>query len=684
MINKGDPINPKNLSDLVVSKFTTLLQNITGYIPLGFNDLYSLTGTKSFAIRPKVENPIYSTRTGSVLYDYLADKNQPDIGASFLGTPWNQVMFDNFSGSINFDFNLGSKDEPFVKHTSKLQLNPASDLRGGVPFRGNYPFLFNGFLGLSNSFEDKSIRLEIDTTGTSATVKAKQISLLNRAHDYSYENDSIPEESDRYNLETKTFKDINITFGTGGLAPNTDYIIALNYSSTSGSSIGIGTFSGQWTKTDKYPVISNEDIYSNKYRYTRPLFLIHTDSQSRFSVSNVDAWGEVETTLNSDKLYGKTYQQASSSNTTESIATSEVDRRVIPAWYYLDNDNNFIVSKTNYSGLIRHIPGAGASKVVIKRDTYGATLSEIDDQNIPVTIKVGSCEVTNGTNSIWLKDINVVMSQNTIKCNIAPYGASNSRGLYVWLVADPKSIGDNSRNTDTNLKVHLVFSPFPVWQNGLNGNLGVANALTQVGTSSAGTSKNLSNLEYRCRIGYIPPFKYSPFTAGTSEPFVSYDGDYYFPNLNYYSTIANQYNVLGTGVTPAGAWTPIAGTSVYSIPQYGIVGTSNTDNHGTSYTCKTLNLDFINSSGTKVATDGTKSQYVGVTGNLITSQDIYSKLDIYNYNGKKTTLVQNITIPVYSNDTLSYSGTGADGGTYWTGRYKSAWIRGFTLPIDYK
>jgi len=674
MINKGDPISPKNLVSLITTRFNTILSSVVNYIPLGFNELYSIVGTKSFSIRPKVSNPVYSARSGSVQYEYLADTNQPNIGVSYYGTPWTQELANNFGISNNFDYNLGSRKESFVKYTNKLPINPATDIVGGVPLRGNSPFIFNGFLGMSNNFEDQNIRLYIDTEGTSINVKAKQVSVLSRGTNYSITTDLLSSESDRYNLETITLNDIDLSINKSvSLISNNDYIVSVIHVPSTGSSALDLQLISEFEKEDYYPVITHSSYTID--RYTRPLFLTHYNSNGVFEVGNIDAWGEQESGTNGDSKFTKIYQESSGDDTTLSIQTIDEDRRVVPAWYYLDNDNSFIVEKTNYSGLIRHIPGAGASKVSIKRLSNGNSNSYTEDDNF-IEISIGTIELTDGINSLWLNDIKVSVTQETIHSSRTPYGCATNRGLYLWLVADTSSI--HNSYSSKNIRLKLIPSPFPVWDDGLDGNLGVSSAIYRSGSALY----DISDYTYRCRLGFLPTYRDTStyMTIGTAEPFESYDGEYYFPNNTWYSS--KGIMCLASGSTSA----ILDQTTIYNLPQYGITGTSTTNNSGTGLACTYILNQIVNTTGTVVGdaiATGTGGQYAYLYTNIDT--DYRLGLSVFNKEGKLTTTVSNFKVALLDNRTnLYYTGTGADGGSGWDYRLKSSWLKGFYLPCDWR
>jgi hypothetical protein len=671
MINKGDPINPKNLTDLITGKFSQILSSITTFIPLGFNSLYQTTGTKSFLIRPKVENPVYDTRSGSIQYDYLADENQGKIGAAYYGTPWTQQLAINFGISNNFDYSLGSQKEPFIKYSNKLLVNPVTDILGGVPFRGNSPFINNGYLGMSNSFEDKNIRLYVDTEGTNLNIKASQISVMSRgtsytveANQYDADYDVLASESDRFNLETITLNNIDLTLDSSALSfPDKDYTVYLEYDPSVGSSSLNVTDTSNLVKGSSYPIINDPSTWINT-KYYRPLFLIRSDENSRFTTSTINAWEETESGTNGNNIYTKLYQQSSSPDTTETISTIDIDRRAVPAWFYLDNDNNFCVSKTNYSGLIRHIPGAGASKVIIKRLEYPVTNDVTGNNEVPVQIKVGSCELTDGTTSLWVKDIDISSTNYVLTYNTS--GIPYKKGYYLWLLANPKSIGDSGTSSNTNLSLKVLASESPTWES-INGNYGAKTYGTDIH----------NGYTHRCRIGYLPPFYRTGYTTGSSEPFVAYDGEYFFPNLSWYSAVTNQHNTIATGSRNV-SYDVLDFNTFKSIPQYGI---SEAGTCGTSLTCKELLVMNVLSTGTKV-TSGT-----GIAAGVIPgvySLPIVARLGIRTDAGKKTTLIQHERIPLMENDILKYTGTGYDGGSTVNYRWVSSWLKGFYLPFDYR
>lgn len=695
MINKGNPINPKELLDIVSSKFNTILTNIVNFIPLGFNELYTVTGTKSFSIRPKVSNPVYSARSGSVQFEYLADTSQPNIGVAYYGTPWTQELATNFGVTNNFDYNLGSKREPFPKYTNKLSINPATDIVGGVPFRGNSPFINNGFIGMSNGFEDQNLRLYVDTSGTTLTFKAAQVSVLSRGTNYDigtavggfvYVGDS---EIQRFNLEMKTLKDIDLSTTSVGHIPDItgyegDLVLWLVRNELYDTTELKLTTIDDLYKLDSYPIIDHPALQSEDY--VRPLYIIRHEAFTNdlmgtdyfFNLSNVYAWGEsASDNTNGDTKFTKLYQQSSGADTTLQIQTIEEDRRAIPAWYYLDNDNSFIVEKTNYSGLIRHIPGAGASKVKIKRESYPISSTVEDNDNVPVTIEIGSIELTNGVTSIWVKDLNITTTNGGLYSALS-FETSTSRGLYLWLLADPLSIavsniGSSYSPTYRNLRMILIASGSPTWD-AIDGNFGMS-----------AFAAAYPEYTHRCRIGYLPPSAITGITTGTSEPFVAYDGDYYFPNLNYYSTITNQHNCIGTGVTDG--LNLFHTDALRSLPQYGI---SVSGTRGTCSAAKEILTMNVMSSGTAVGTTlatGTGAQWAGIVPSSAmsstTTKDDYL-LKVFNFEGKQTTLVEHKRIGLLKNDSLYYMGTGADGGAALNYRLKSSWLKGFYLPFDYR
>jgi len=672
MFKKGQDINPKELETLIHTKFKDLISLISKYIPLGFNETFSITGYKTFLTRPKVTNPTYSTVS-------KGDTIQPAIGAAFLGTPYTLELGQNL-GLANYQtFNFGSKDEPFFRANNNFLYNPNSDLVGGVPIKGNSPLLFNGFVGFNNFFEDSNIRTYSNEDGTELTIKAKRISLMIRPqnlNDFTVTNDSIKNYTDRFNMELKSFNDINITMNvntpfaptvSNGYYPaNTtgDQAIWLVFD-PSKSSVEAIRVPWNFDYVKVLGVINNPYNQGGNsfladypsYKYVRCVACVHVNDYSNtFDVSRTLAWGETATGSNGNYGYTELYQQDSSPDTTIRLTTQTNDRRIKPAFYYLDQKNDVLINKTFYNGITRNLPGAGASKVFVQwkqEDGFARDLS----------IKVGSCELTNGTQSIWLKDISFPSLRLETTANLEYDGGgasfpSSNTGFYIWLTANPKSILDTSVYAgNNNLRIKLVASQSATWD-ASNGNSGVSPIWKLPNAQYA----------YRARIAWVPDL-------GNNWGYTMINGKYTFNQFPTYISWNQNGDVIGTGNTTGGTYTALNLTNV-NIPRCSI--------GGTRFEASQLGVRLVIDD----TTANTTSEYVALTTTTLNSVASFGTLgkpsSFLNERQMKITKTSGTSIkysnfndtilPIMPTDTVYYAGTNLQGTS-------GAYVNSFYLPI---
>lgn len=687
MINKGEPINPKKLENLIVSKFNSIFTTLSRLIPIGFNSLYNVIEEKTFSIRPKVINPIYSTRSGSDENAISADITQPNIGSSYLGTPWTASLGQRFGVDQYTNINKGSTQEPYDKIVPKVPYNPTTDLFGGVPLRGNAPLLHRGFVGLSNWFEDSNIRAYVDESGGTFTLKAKQLSML-----YPYREIITSDDYDEYVYKkgialSQPIANINKSVNCSGLSEG-DYLAFIT---------GTGTYSNNtFTQDDldirfkdidslstDYGITWSGDpsfsSYGTAHRYERPLFVVYSNGTG-IETSSVTAWEEViGTNTNSDPKYSKLYQQCTSTDTTTTLQTLDSDRRMIPAYHYFNNNNDKLISNITYSGIIKDIPGAGGNKVTIDAPIWSASSPLLN-------ISVAQCELTNGTRSLWIRDLNL-SGDDIYYQNGSPSDPYQQRGLYIWLVANIKDASKGTFGTSISdipgysLDTKVVLHSSPTWSSDNHNNSGTTRSTTFWYTSDD---------VYRCRIGWIPT---DP--NRTAIPTKIVDGKHMFPTVNRFTGGANnslKNLTLGTGGTD-GTYQPVSLNQCRILPIWGNNGLGSTTTC-TSVACTSINMELHNISGTRT----TGTSWVGVTTDTISTAagiDVQTTGAVDQLSGSpwlgasvsgtdSYIYRDTFDMSVGTNDTIYYTGTGADGGSYWNGTLKMALVRGFYLPYSWQ
>lgn len=506
----GGSLDPKALETLIASTLQALVAKVRAYIPLGSNLPYTLNplNAKTFNIRPKVENPVYTTRSN--IGNNQNDTSQPDIRAAFLQTPWSLNLYQSLGATLSGNQSFNGVD-PSYKSEDIFQVNPSSDrFFGTLPYKGNSPFIWRGSLGFSNSWQDTNVRTYANSAGTTLTVKAKRLSLLARPQStsaFSVTTDALTNLPDRRNLEMIHLDDVNLTVSstavfvnaatpTSGHYPsvtnNRDYGVWVVYDRINNrQAIVLSDWSADLTQISSFVAYFNSGwlgTYAN-YIYIRCVGCVHIDSFGLFDVSQTQAWGEEATTQNAEPGYGQLYQQEQSSNPIIKLSTTTLDRRIVPAYYYMEQSNELLLSSVCYSGLVRHQPNSGSDRLAIDYNTLGVT-------NDTLLITIGSCELTDGANSIWLSgdialpsiQLDNVELDNDI---VAPYTKTASQGYYLWLVANPKSILDTGTPTsgapNNNLRVKLMASTSATWA-GVSSTWKVA----------------YPDFTYKCRIGWAP------------------------------------------------------------------------------------------------------------------------------------------------------------------------------------
>lgn len=665
-VSPGNPINPNSLVDLVKTKYQTILSKLTTLIPLGFNSEYTIVGTKIFNIRPKVINPYYSSRSGSDINNLTADTTQPNIGVAFLGTPWTHQLSKDF-GLDNYAISsLGDTSQPFIKLQPTLKINPVSDLVGGIPYLGNSPFINRGHLAFSNSFEDANIRGYTTPSGDNLVVKAQSLGLA-----YTYV-DSFGLEDKISNGYGTGIKYSNPLYNFSGTVVGTnltagDYVVMVTGTSTRnksivGSSIFLVPTSDLYYSygANSYNLIPTHGIGATNIVYERPLFSVYSNGTS-LEVSSQTAWNEtISTGLNTPHQYGKVYQQATSENTAQLVSSRTDDRRLIPTYYYYNLNNSTYVDLVGYQGLIKDAPGAGANQVYLTTQTIGGSSV--------VKGVIEQCEITNGTNSIWVKNINV---EDILNIQGTGYNTTGT-GSYIWLVGDvierSTPTGSTYSQSDKGNILHLAIyrDQFSKW----------SQVQKQSGNILSVSNRILKEDTYRCRLGWIP-------RDGSDSQVITINNEkHYYPNINRFSTTLNELT-LGTGQTTSGLYNkvtyntckvlPFVGTNLpitsLDLEMWNISGTSVT---GTTWVAATTNTI-----ATAVNTDISLVQAIGTKGNAAFLGSPGSGTSNYIFSS-------NHTLPIGTNDSLYYAGTGADGGSYWNKSFKMALVKGFTLPYSFE
>jgi hypothetical protein len=712
-VNKGDKITKKSLTDMISQKYDSIISSIVNYIPLGFNDLYTITAQKIFNIRPKVVQNTYSTRTGSIVDVAGGDTSQSNIGAAYLGSPYTLELGEALGLATYSNSGLGSSEQPFIKAEPLLAYEPVTDLiGGGVPFHGNTPFMWRGYMAFSNFFEDTNIRTIVSSDGNTFTLTAKSISVMIRAQattDFTMGTDSMNTYTDRSNLEMKTLSSVNINATSASLVEGTgagDYLIWLIYNPTTLDKLLIGVkWTSDLTTINGIVNIPYSDYFTDYagYTYTRPIAVVYWDGTD-FITTKQQAWGELATTTNAEPIYGKQYQQVSSPDPIIRENTSTDDRRMIPSYHYMDQKNNTIIGKTVYSGLVRHIPGAGGNRIKMQiqsGDYSGAGAVKID---------INQCELTDGSTSIWVKDLDIPplnVTSTTAATDLVHLNGESQTGYagYLWLCADTRSMLDPTGSETNNLRLKLFLSNSPTWNPDWDSSTILDNA-KRYGNSGVGS--NYSKYTHRCRIGWLRIYYFGAYNDQSGgyrmhNGVYTIDSDLLGRTYNGLTSL-NSFTggwTIGTGYTTGGAYTLIStGTSIpiwATLPYFGSLGTS--------LACTEMRIGLYLNSGTAISM-GT-APWVAVTTS-IDRHDNYRKgsgtegtrpstdgyrSDVcclgYEYGnagavgGLAQTLgygIYTLPIDVDGQTRLYYAGTGGEGAVI-GGNTRRAVVQGFTLPI---
>lgn len=681
-IDKGQPLNPKLLNDLIHTKYRAVLDTLKTVIPLGFNSLYNIIGNKTFNVRPKVINPYYTTQSGSDITPLDADKSQANIGAAYLGTPWTYQLGSDFGITNYSTSNIGDSNQPFIHYNPTVKINPASDLVGGIPYIGNSPFIFRNHLLMSNWFEDANIRAYTDPKGENIVVKAQSLSMY-----CPYIESSIEDGySGGYGTGIKVSDPIYRFSGTiaGTNLAAGDYLVYALGTGTNGKSINMGsnlyitpTVGGNtqysYGVTHINQVNNHNDITAPTI-YERPLFVVYSNGTA-VKVSSQTAWNEADTTyLNTNKSYGKLYQQSTTDNTARLVRTSINDRRMVPAYQYYNLNNSSLIDKVSYQGIVRDVPGAGGNQV---------NISVSFDTNSKITLSgsIGQCELSNGTSSIWVKNLNVA---NITYNNGSIVG--NSNGYYLWLIANviDKDVasGSTAANSPTGSILHVQIQALP---NATWNNYGFLQGPTK---STAGSERVFKSDSFRCRIGWVPGLSSNAKNYDISTLLIK-DGYHNYPTVSRYST--NLQNItIGTGVTNLGQYQRISYSNLWSLPV--LINSTSARLSATSTPATSIDLELWNISGTDV----TGTNWVSVTTDSIAtaanSKPLASTAANIRTNaaflagpstGTSNFILRTATsLSVGTNDNIYYAAQGPDGGSYWNKSYKMALVKGFHLPYS--
>ncbi len=544
----NDPIDPKLLEDVVESKYKLLASSLSGFIPVGFNDLYTISVEKIFKTRPKVLNPSYDSIS-------KGNTNQSSILVPYFGTPLTMYLLKQLGITTYQNQSLNNIDS-FYKTEELVPYEPTSASIGGMPYKGNSPFIFRGFLGFSNFVQDTNVYIYPTLEGNSLMFKAKRLSVLISPlseNAFSVTSDSLITEADRFeiekidldNLNIELFKDNIFDGNNNGIYPSKilgqDYAIWIVYSPTLQDYRMIAV---PWT--DEYALILGEVPAPHPnwladypdYTYYRCVACVYLNEDNVFEVSNETAWDEFVDTVNSSYIYSKIYQQSASTTPLTKHATQPNDRRIIPTYYYMVQNNENIASKVNFKGLIRHAVDAGINRVYL---SYGANNFTMQDQ---VYLKIGSCELSDGTSSFWLSgDIEFppkVLSEIELDSG-GSYVAG--QGYYLWVTVDPLSILDTSLNAPlNNLRIKLIASTSSTW----------------AGVDTVWKALNL-DYTYRCRVGWVR----KALSTSSDIRFIMQDGHYAFTEKTWHYTTTPNMNLLASGVSTGNNYVPITTTDTF-------------------------------------------------------------------------------------------------------------------------
>lgn len=587
-IYKGKPINPLELQEDIRQLFTLLRQKVKNFIPIGGGLPVELKASKFFNTRPQALNTNYSSITKN-------NTAQTEKTVEWLGSPLTLDLLTKLNVirqySADAETSAGEVFASFYSYDGKTNdykkedvypLNPSTDkLVDGVPLKGNSPFIFNSYLGFSNFVEDTNIRLLPSEDGSSLIVRAKRLSLLlwpQNTTDFLVTNDLFKGEQDRKQIESVELNNIDITIGSqtpfvvspiqAGHFPTVqagkDFGVWIVHNRTMQVTTAILT---DWS--NPYPSLNGvvRIPYSGwlsgvtqNFLYYRCVACVHINSEGKFEVSKELAWGDKATTQNGDYAYTEIYQQNSEANFTLQNSTIPEDRRIIPSYYYLYHINPSFYSLVNYSGIIKHVPGAGGNQVEVTLD------SPIQNSTPTCVIKIGSLEATDSKESIWISDVNLNLSslnpqvnngQTELDTGTFTFGQS----YYVWLVVNPFTILDKSTSAPKkNLRMKLLLSRSDTWS----------------GVNSVWKANNTGYI-FRSRLFWI-----NTKSNGEIKPFYMRDGFYRFLNLPgaANSSAGVVYEFSDQGVL-------LSGTT--SVPNYSVISSANsfpTNSSGTILNAK--------------------------------------------------------------------------------------------------
>lgn len=566
----GDPIKAFELEQWLTDLYSSLRSVVKNLIPLGSSFAANLTGLKTFIYRPSIISPIadYDSRS-------FGNTSQSLRQTNYLGMPWTVTLAENLNliPSVSSNIQFAGNTQTYVKEDI-LPYNPSSDLQfNDNPYLGNSPFINNGYLGFSNFAQDTNIRIYPNESGTVLTVKARRVSALARATSsttFNVSNDSLSGYDNRFNPEWYHINNLNTTVSST-LNLNTSSSISGFYPSLSTTS-GLDKDYGVWlicnpynatslialTLWDaNYPVINNivcnlrtsgtyitsETSISTTYPYIRCLGCVHVNSDGKFEVSAKTAWGEVvSATLNSAFEYSELFQQDSETNTITRNTTQPNDRRIVPSYYYMEQNNPTFKNSISYNGIVRDAPDSGSSQV---------TLRFAGNINTPnsLTLSVNSCELSNGTNSFWLSNLsaeyNFWSGVETDRASSSNYiqnvtSNTNSSGWYFWLAANPLSIVEQNSLAKNPLTTSIQPSNFRL-------KLFVSSSSTWSGIGSAYKSSNLAGYDYRCRLGWVRNEFRTSSSSLTFDNFIIRDGlTQLYNGLIGYTTSTPNYTLTTT------------------------------------------------------------------------------------------------------------------------------------------
>jgi hypothetical protein len=671
----GEPIDPNKLEKIISDYLVSIRNKVKNFIPLGSIFATSFSAVKTFITRPKVLNQSYSNRTQ--LANNQVDLGQLNVSSTFLGTPYTLGLGQNLGIALSGSQVIDGQS-PTYKKEDVYPYNPSTDyLYGGLPFKGNSPFVFNNFLGWSNNIEDLNLRILPGTDGYSLNFRAKRLSLLIRetsASAFVITDDSFPNLSDRKNIELINSTNINLT-----IASTAGAFIASTAGATSGYFPTVPSVSGDyglWVVKDNVNNLENlvmtswssdyttvNGIVSTphtnwygsnaRHKYIRCVGCVYVEvngTDRKFNVSKKQAWGETSASYNANPYYGQIYQQITSPNPVIRQFTSVTDRRIIPSQYYMEGSNSFLLSRVTYSGLVRHIPGCGSSKLKLRMGLDGATNTTRFD--------FGNLELTNSTQSIWLSG-NLVLPNfqpaSTTVCFVDDGAAVvNGSAYYFWLTANPKSILDTASNApNNNLRLKLVLSKSPTWS----------------GLSAVFKSAN-PNYDYRARVGW--------FVAGTNNTvqtqFEMNDGVYKFKHGIFGNSLKSPQNVLINGSsTNAITWQSFSLADKLPTSTTGsaaqikwLEGFAVMSNNGTQFT-ETLSVTTTTFGGSNGATASTAGTGAAVF------------LKTFSGGTSVSHVSQSFKFPVTSTDEFFYNTSGGGTGA----AIKEVIYSSFYLPITY-